>query len=59
MLDILVRCKKDLKRVDIRGNDFSEEDRQLYKESFKKEGISRVVLGLFESDDEDDDEEYK
>jgi len=45
-----------LKRVDIRGNEFEDETRDLYLQKFRDNDINRVVLGLFESDDEDDEE---
>lgn len=56
LIDILTNNGRKLERLEISGNEFEEEVKGYYMESLHREGLPRLTLSKFESDDED--EEY-
>ena len=54
-IDILMRNKHSLKKIQIQGNDIEEQVQEYYLKTFQQNKVDISVLSKFESDDDDDE----
>lgn len=54
LADVLLARNPEIKRLDIKGNDFSSGTQKYYKEKF---GDKAAALSNFESDDEEEEDQ--